>query len=208
LHECPTVDVVVSPVPMSSLRLVLAVEPTLLRAGLRSLIGGFTGLLVVAETDNGREAVSLAKDHRPELVLMSGLLPLRDVPETVRRIRRCSPLSRIIILSEDGRTEAPGAGEFLSAAATAGEFERMLRAGSNGDSPSRAPAKNGQPLTPRQVEVLRHLSEGGGVKRASRLLGISIKTVETHRAQLMKRLKIFDLAGLVRYALREEITRL
>ena len=73
--------------------------------------------------------------------------------------------------------------------------------------------KNGRavaasPLTPRQLEVLKLLAEGSGVKRIARILGISPKTVETHRAQVMERLHIYDLVGLVRYALREKITRL
>jgi DNA-binding NarL/FixJ family response regulator len=63
-------------------------------------------------------------------------------------------------------------------------------------------------LTPRQRQVLKQLSEGSSVKEIARVLEISVKTVETHRAQLMRRLRIFDLAGLIRYALRKGITRL
>jgi DNA-binding NarL/FixJ family response regulator len=74
--------------------------------------------------------------------------------------------------------------------------------------PKAARARGSSPLTPRQLEVLKLLSEGSGVKKIARLLGISAKTVETHRAQVMERLHIYDLVGLVRYALREKITRL
>jgi len=108
----------------------------------------------------------------------------------------------IVIVGLGGNGSAAGPDiDVLPATASARDLERKLL-------PASAANGNGRALTPRQYQVLKRLSEGCGVKEIARQLGISVKTAETHRAQLMKRLKIYDLAGLIRYALREKITRL
>jgi DNA-binding NarL/FixJ family response regulator len=215
---------------MKTLRLVLAAEHALFRAGLRSLLESSEGIRVVAETGSGREAVVLAKSHRPGLVLIENELSEINGLEAMAQILHFSPRSRVIVLSGDGDTKMEsraleaGAAGVLHRNATPRELERMLRvvrdAGPEGvpgpaaelpgaRRPKIARARRGSALlTPRQFEVLKLLSEGSGVKRIARLLGISAKTVETHRAQVMERLRIYDLVGLVRYALREKITRL
>jgi DNA-binding NarL/FixJ family response regulator len=215
---------------MKTLRLVLASEHALFRAGLRSLLEGFGSVRVVAETGSGREAVVLAKNHRPGVVLIENELAELNGLEAMGQILHFSPHSRVIVLSGEGdektvsRALEAGAAGVLSRNGTSRDLERLLRTirdaapeGSPGRGPEtwrqRRPkfsriARGSTPLTPRQFEVLKLLSEGSGVKRIARLLGISAKTVETHRAQVMERLRIFDLVGLVRYALREKITRL
>jgi len=190
---------------MSRHRLVLAVESTLVRAGLKCLIDGFGGLRVIAETGNGREAVSLARRLRPAFVVIAGDLPGVGTPEAARQIHRWSSRSRIVVLSgaerpENGMPALLGSAvQVLPRSASPGDLERSLRLPQHA-SPG--------PLTPRQRQVLKQLSVGSSVKEIARVLEISVKTVETHRAQLMRRLRIFDLAGLVRYALRKRITRL
>ncbi len=184
-------------------RVLLAAEAPLLRAALRCLIDGFGGVTVSAEAADSREAAALAKRHRPDAVVLAG----DEVAEAAAEIRRCSSRSKIFIVPVSRRsgTEFPPLPrenvELLPAGATPRDLERRLR-------PAMETNGKGRVLTPRQFQVLKQLSEGRGVKEIALRLGISVKTAETHRAQLMKRLRIYDLAGLIRYALREKITRL
>ena len=215
---------------MRTLRLLLATEHTLFRAGLRCLLETVDGVKVVADTGSGREAVSLSKSHQPSVVLLESDLTEMGGLEAIGQIRATSPESRVILVTANGdlklesRAIESGASGVLSKSATVRDLERLLRTvreGGSGDGaglaeaarirrskPSRGGGKTSTPLTPRQLEVLKMLSEGSGVKKIARLLGISAKTVETHRSQVMERLHIYDLVGLVRYALREKITRL
>jgi len=192
---------------------------------LRCLIEGLGRVKVVGETGSGREAVMLAKNHRPGVVVIENELDELNGLEALSQILHWSPESRIIMISgnSDGKLESraieAGAAGVLSTKATSRELERLIQTVHETQVASFPQARivarktNGRPrrngvLTPRQLEVLKLLSEGSGVKRIARLLGISAKTVETHRAQVMERLHIYDLVGLVRYALREKITRL
>jgi DNA-binding NarL/FixJ family response regulator len=213
---------------MKTLRLVLATDHSLFRAGLRCLLEGLGRVKVVAETGSGREAVVLAKSHRPGLVVIESELAELSGFEAMAQIMHWSPLSRVIMVASDGdekaesRARDAGAAGVLTRSATTIDLERLLQRVREGrpDHPQEAAAERARvrrpksrragssPLTPRQYEVLKLLAEGSGVKRIARILGISPKTVETHRAQVMERLHIYDLVGLVRYALREKITRL
>jgi DNA-binding NarL/FixJ family response regulator len=209
---------------MKTLRLVLATEHNLFRAGLRCLLEGLGRVKVVAETGSGREAVVLAKNHRPSLVVIENDLSELNGLEAMTQILHFSPNSQVVLVSSNGddrvetRAREAGAAGVLTPAATSGDVERLfrrLRDGqmqtdpiSNGVRARRLKPSRSSPLTPRQLEVLKLLAEGSGVKRIARVLGISPKTVETHRAQVMERLHIYDLVGLVRYALRERITKL
>lgn len=212
---------------MKTLRLVLATEHSLFRAGLRSLLEGLDRVKVVADTGSGREAVVLAKRHRPGIVLIESELAELNGIEAMQQILHFSPGSRVIVVAANGeekvasRARESGASGVLTRASTSRDLERVLRSVREGrpeaELPEKAPlrrrgagrgASSQSPLTPRQLEVLKLLTEGSGVKRIARFLGISPKTVETHRAQVMERLRIYDLVGLVRYALREKITRL
>lgn len=214
---------------MRMLRLVLATEHSLYRAALRCLLETVDGVKVVADTGSGREAVALSKTHHPSVVLLESDLTEVGGLEALSQILGTSPDSRVIMVMSNGdaklesRAMESGAAGVLSRSATIRDLERLLRTVREGrpigadaqadgarvrrPKPSRGPRAS-SPLTPRQLEVLKLLSEGSGVKKIARLLGISAKTVETHRAQVMERLHIYDLVGLVRYALREKITRL
>ena len=214
---------------MRMLRLVLATEHPLFRAGLRCLIEGLGRVKVLAETGSGREAVALAKAHKPGVIVIQNELGEINGLEALTQILHWSPRSRVIMISGNGdeklqsRAIEAGAAGVLSIRSTSRDLEHLLqtvREAHPDDMPEPGartkprrskngrPARRPSPLTPRQLEVLKLLSEGSGVKRIARLLGISAKTVETHRAQVMERLHIYDLVGLVRYALREKITRL
>jgi DNA-binding NarL/FixJ family response regulator len=213
---------------MKTLRLVLATDHSLYRAGLRCLLEGLGRIKVVAETGNGREAVVLAKSHRPGLVVLESELAELNGIEAMSQILHFSPLSRVIMVASNGdekaevRAREAGAAGVVTRNTTPTDLERLLRRVRDGraELPLEAGAERARVrrpktsragnsvLTPRQYEVLKLLAEGSGVKRIARILGISPKTVETHRAQVMERLHIYDLVGLVRYALREKITRL
>jgi DNA-binding NarL/FixJ family response regulator len=215
---------------VSPLRLLLADDHTLVRAGLRSLLETYPDVTIMAETGDGREAVQLAATQRPNIVLMDIAMPGLNGLEATARIVKEHPEVRVVILSMHANDEyvrqalhAGASGYLLKDAATA-ELELALRAVARGEtylSPAisrrvvedylaQGPARNDSPLqllTARQREILQLVAEGKTTKQIAALLEVSVKTVETHRAQLMERLGIRDLAGLVRYALREGLVR-
>lgn len=214
---------------MTVLRVLLADDHVLVRAGLRALLATFPEVSVVAETGDGREAVELA-GRGVNIVLMDIGLPGLNGIEATARIVKEHPQVKVVILSMHANEEyirqalqAGAAGYLLKDAAPA-ELELALRAVTRGEtylSPAisrcvvedylaqthpRADAA-AQLLTARQREILQLIAEGQSTKQIAALLGVSVKTVETHRADLMERLGIHDVAGLVRYALREGLAR-
>jgi DNA-binding NarL/FixJ family response regulator len=210
---------------MTPLRVLLADDHQLVRAGLRSLLQQIGGVTVVAEAGDGREALALAAECRPDVALMDLSMPGLNGLEAVRLLRRDHPAVRVLVLSmhatEDYVSQAlhAGAGGYLVKDAAPLELERALRAvmrgerflssSVNADIVERTLQRleQGQPaaavLTARQREILQLIAEGQGTKEIAFRLGLSVKTVETHRAQIMERLDIRDVAGLVRYALRQ-----
>lgn len=211
---------------MKPLRVILADDHALVRAGLRALLERLDGVEVVAEADDGRVAVALARQHRPDVVCMDiGMPGLNGVDATAQLGQQC-PDVRVLMLSMHKNEEyvshalqAGAAGYLLKDAAPA-ELDVALQAVARGDvylSPAvshhvvsgyvqrvRAPA--GGPLvsrlTQRQREVLQLIAEGRTTKQIAATLHLSPKTVETHRRQVMERLAVHDIAGLVRYAVR------
>lgn len=214
---------------MRMLRLVLGAEHTLFRAGLKALLQQVDGVKVAGETGNGREAVVMTRNLNPSVVILDADLSELSGLEAAVQILHFSPKSRIIMMVPPGDLKAEsravevGASGVISRNATFRDLEGMLRTVQGSERARAIPAQvatgpsrvgkgrvpgGARILTPRQHEVLKMLTEGGGVKKIARLLGISPKTVETHRAQIMERLHIYDLVGLVRYALKNKITRL
>jgi DNA-binding NarL/FixJ family response regulator len=193
------------------------------RAGIRSLLNGMDEVEVVAEASSGEEAIELAASSRPDVVLMDIAMKGITGLEAAARMRIRHPEARVVILSMHSGEEyvlqalrAGAAGYLLKDAAT-GELELALRSVMRGESwlsPAvsrqvvegyvQRPGGEQAPelLTARQREVLRLVASGKSTKEIAFLLNLSVKTVETHRAQIMDRLGIRDVAGLVRYALR------
>lgn len=209
---------------MMPIRILLADDHTLIRAGLRSLLQGLPDIQVVAEASDGREALALVEAHRPDVMLMDIAMPGLNGLQATALVAREYPGTRVIILSMHRDEEyvrqavlAGALGYLLKDSGTA-ELELAIRAVIRrepylcsavskyvlADYARYVGGEPGpdEPLTRRQREVLRLIAEGQTTKSMARALGISVKTVETHRAQLMDRLGIHDVAGLVRHAIR------
>jgi DNA-binding NarL/FixJ family response regulator len=209
---------------VNPLRLLLADDHVLVRAGIRSLLGTLPGVEVIAEARDGNETLGLVETLRPDIVLMDIAMPGLNGLEATDRITRDYPKTRVIILSmhvseEYGaRALRAGASGYLPKDADVRELELAIGAVARGGtylSPAvsthvladyrrrlaEAPDALAR-LSPRQREVLQLLAEGSSTKEIAFRLKLSIKTVETHRAQIMERLDIRDLAGLVRFAVR------
>ncbi len=208
--------------PGSGIRILLAEDHTLVRAGIRSLLDSIGGMEVVAEASDGQEAVRLARKHKPQLVVMDIAMAGLNGLEATRRIRSETPDARILILSMHANEQyvhqalQAGASGYLLKDAATEELELAIQAALKGQtylSPriSRRLVEDylkqgeGNPadqLTPRQREILQLIAEGRSTRAIAERLHVSVKTVETHRAQLMDRLDIHDVPGLVRFAIR------
>ena len=209
---------------MSTLRLVLADDHTLVRAGMRALLSELPGVEVVAETGDGRDALRLVRERKPDIALIDISMPGLNGLEVAARIRHDHPATRVIIVSMHGDDESvrrallAGAAGYMLKNSDRSELEMALRTVGRGDtwlSPSltkrvvKAFTQSGQGtegplevLTPRQREVLQLVAEGHSNKEIASRLNVALKTVETHRLELMERLGIHGVAGLVRYAIQ------
>lgn len=204
-------------------RILLADDHALVRQGFRALLAAMPDVEVVGEAANGREALQLIRALAPDVVLMDIAMPeLNGLDATAHALRDQSQL-KVIIVSMHA-TEAyviealrAGAAGYLLKDADAGELERAIRAVARGEhylTPSvshhvierflqaESSDQAAEALSPRQREVLQLIAEGRSTREMAARLNLSVKTIETHRAQLMQRLDIFDVAGLTRHALR------
>ncbi|TWI04722.1 LuxR family two component transcriptional regulator [Luteimonas cucumeris] len=209
-----------------AMRLVLADDHQLVRAGLRSLLGSFLDVQVLAECGDGHEALALVDRLQPDVLLLDITLPGLNGLEVARRVPRASPSTRVLILSMHAGAEyvtqalragvagylikdsavdelrvaldAVHAGRpYLSPAISQTVLQGFLRTGEG--PPQRAQLDL---LTPRQRETLQLIAEGYGTREIAARLNVSVKTVESHRSQIMERLDIHDVPGLVRLAIR------
>jgi DNA-binding NarL/FixJ family response regulator len=206
-------------------RVMLADDHTLVRAGIRALLEKLPGVEVVGEAGDGREVLKLVKLHRPDVVLMDISMPGLNGLEAAVRMAKEFPDVRVIILSMHPNEEyvwralkAGAAGYLLKKAATAelatalqhvalGEFylsqEISTRLPKNfaldGIAHRKSPLEE---LTGRQREILQLIAEGRNTKGIAEILKVSPKTIEYHRMKLMDCLNVHDVPGLVRFALR------
>ena len=205
-------------------RIVLADDHALVRAGLRKLLESMPEIEVVGEADDGLALLRLVEQLHPNLVLMDISMPGLNGLDAALRLTQAHPQTRVLILSmhqnEDYVRQAlrNGAAGYLLKDAAPVELDLALKAVLHGEtylSPAvskgvvsdyvqrlRGEESPGATLTPRQREILQLIGEGSTTKDIARRLNISVKTVETHRTQLMKQLDLHDVAGLVRYAIR------
>jgi len=203
----------------------LADDHTLVRAGIRALLEKLSEMEVVGEASDGREVLGLIKENQPDVVLMDISMPGLNGLEALGHITRGFPRVRVIILSMHHNDEyvlqalKSGASGYLLKRAATAELPAALKTVVGGEiyisrdnsskflkkfplehiAHARGPLER---LTPRQREVLQMLAEGQTTKGIALVLKLSEKTVEYHRAKLMARLDIFDIPGLVRFALR------
>lgn len=207
------------------MRVLLADDHALVRAGLRALIAALPFVTEIYEAADGREAIAIATAEHPEIVLMDIAMPVMNGFEAMSRILKDLPGTRVVILSMyEGeefvwRALRLGAAGYVAKSAAVAELEAALRAVDAGEvyvSPALRTAASdearkggeGDPqhrLTPRQREILQMIAEGMTSREIGEVLHIHIKTVESHRMHLMKRLGIHDVAGLVRYAIRHKV---
>ena len=216
---------------MKTIRVLLADDHALVRAGIRALLQNIGEIEVVGEADDGREALRLIETLEPNVVLMDIAMPGLNGLEAASRITKEFPEVRVIILSMYGNEEyvlqalRAGAMGYLLKGARTAELELAVTSVARGETylspaaskhvvvdyiqrslgaavPSQAEPRPQERLTPRQREILQLIAEGQTTKEIARTLSLSVKTVEMHRAQLMERLDIHDVAGLVRYAIR------
>jgi DNA-binding NarL/FixJ family response regulator len=206
-------------------RVILADDHTLVRAGIRALLEKLPEVTVLGEASNGREALELVRIHKPDVVLMDITMPGLNGLEAAARMAKEFPDVRLIILSMHNNEEyywralkTGAAGYLLKKAATA-ELAIALQQVIHGEIylsreistrllknfPLEGIAGRKSPfeqLTGRQREILQLIAEGQNTKEIAEILKISPKTVEYHRLKLMTGLNVHDVPGLVRFALR------
>ncbi len=206
------------------LRVVLCEDHTLVRAGLSSLLASFPGISIAGEASDGRQGLALVRETRPDVVLMDIAMPGLNGLEATAKIKKEFPEVRVVILSMYSNEEyvlqalrAGAAGYLLKEAATS-ELKTALDTVASGKTYLSASISKSaiddylarvetakvplDKLTPRQREILQLMVEGNSTRKIAEILHVSAKTVETHRAQLQERLEIYDVPGLVRFAIR------
>jgi two-component system response regulator NreC len=208
-----------------SVRIVLADDHILVRQGLRSLLER-EGFQVVGEASDGQEALRLAESFQPDIAIMDISMPILNGLNAAREMSRSSPKTKTILLTQHDE------GQYISEALDAGvkgyvlknqvasDLLLAIRQVSRGQvylSPGVSRAvmeayhckseKSKNPLTLRERQVLQLIAEGKSTKDVATLLGISVKTAESHRTRLMRKLGIHETASLVRYAVRQGIVQ-
>jgi DNA-binding NarL/FixJ family response regulator len=203
-------------------RIVLVDDHDLVRDGLRALFERVHNVTIVGEARDGKAAMELIRREQPDIAFVDIAMPVLNGLDLIREARTHCPQVRTIVLSMypsevliAESLRAGASGYLLKQNANLAELQAAIRTVRSGGQYMTATIVNqileglrsrqtspASRLTPRQREVLRMIGEGRGTKEIALALSISIKTVETHRAELMERLGIYEVAGLVRYAIQ------
>jgi len=214
---------------MQKIKVLIVDDHTLVRDGIRALLALVADIQIVGEAANGREALEKVKELAPDVVLMDLAMPIMSGLEATRRIRKRFPTTKVLALTqyEDREYIVPtieaGARGFISKTAAFSELASAIQAVYHGGSflsPMAAAAvveecqqkvsvegeKDAyQNLTDREREVLKLVAEGYTAKEIADMLVISLRTVETHKTNLMKKLNIHNKADLIRFAIRKGV---
>ena len=213
--------------------LLLVDDHSLIRAGVRALVLDIPGYAVIGEANDGSLLVEMVEQLSPDIILLDISMKETGGLEALQRLKRVRPQCKVLILSMHTdpalimQALESGAHGYLLKDTTATELEHALDALRNNErylSPAiahtvinqaltraqknQAQTQDSHNLTARQLEILRLIVRGKSTREIANGLGLSIKTVETHRSQIMKRLQIYDVAGLVLFAVREQIISL
>ena len=208
---------------MSPIRVLVADDHTLVRAGFRAYLQRLSDVEVVGEATDGRETIRLIARCKPDIVLMDISMPGMNGLRPLMRLTREFPGLSVIIVSMHTdrkyvrRALQAGAAGYLSKNSGTAELELALNGVASGKTYLSPAVSNHvvedyrrrededldplERLTPRQREVLQLIAEGHTTGEIARILGVSVKTIESHRLSLMERLDIHDVAGLTRYAI-------
>jgi len=205
-------------------KVLLADDHTLVRKGIRAVLASLPGIEIVAETADGREALALIEKLRPDLAVLDITMPGLNGLEVAVRAAKSSSATRVLILSMHAgeayvaQALRAGVAGYLLKDSADDELPMAIKAVSRGEvylSPKistqvveryvKSASAEPDPLaglTTRQREILQLVAEGKSSKEIAVLLDLSVKTVESHRGQIMERLGVHDLTGLVRFAIR------
>ncbi|MDM7914871.1 MAG: response regulator transcription factor, partial [Candidatus Eisenbacteria bacterium] len=213
-----------------STRILIVDDHRITREGLRALLEKQAGFAVIGEADDGREAVEAVERLHPDIVIMDVTMPNLNGIEATRRILAVAPQARVIALSmhSDQRFVRQmfdsGASAYVLKDGAFDELAQAIRAVQSGDAyisariasviirdfvrgtPPRGPAVSAQALSAREREVLQLIAEGKSTREIAALLSVGVKTVETHRRQIMIKLQMSSVADLTKYAIREGLT--
>ena len=213
---------------MKNLRILIADDHELVRRGIRGVLRSRGGWRVVAEAANGREAVAKAIELKPDVAVVDIGMPELDGIEVARQIREAVPDTKVLVLTMHDsdhmvrRALDAGASGYLLKSDLTDCLPRAVKAIAEGKSfltpkvseivlkgflkaRSQQGERAGHRITPREYEIIRHLAEGKSNKEIAALLGITVRTVETHRSKIMLKLDLHSLAELIHYALDNEI---
>jgi DNA-binding NarL/FixJ family response regulator len=214
---------------MNRLRILIADDHEVVREGTRLMLEHEPGWEVCGVAKTGREAVERAKELHPDIAVLDMSMPDLTGLEVARKIRRASPNSEIIIFTANESRELirdvfeAGAKSYILKADAGSHLVDAVKSVSqhkpfftskvsevlfarfldrSADQPN---GNSTEPLTPRERDIVRLLAEGKSNKEVANLLGLSVRTAETHRANVMRKLGVSSLAELVRYAVREKL---
>ena len=209
---------------MSNITVLLVDDHTIVRQGLKALLASEKDITIIGEAQTGREAVDLTAQHHPAVVIMGLAMPRLNGSEATRQILKNAPATKVIVLSTYSDDEhvqqalGAGAAAYLLKQTAAEDVVEAIREVAKGNaffSPAiakrlreqsmrsengGAPREQNVELTQREAEVLQLIAEGYANKQIAAELNLSVKTVEKHRQQVMQKLDIHNIAGLVRHA--------
>ncbi|MDR1708476.1 MAG: response regulator transcription factor [Candidatus Accumulibacter sp.] len=213
---------------MTATRVIIVDDHRLVRAGIASLLEGVPGIAVAGEAADGAQALELIAKCNPDVVLLDLAMPNGSGFDVLEHVQKSGRRLKIIVLSMHDSPEHVrralklGAAGYLLKDTLPDELVLAIETVGRGQSwlsPSisrtvidgylgRGEGKeSGAELTERQITILKHIAEGHNTKEIAARLGLSSKTVETHRAQIMQKTGIREIAGLVRYAIRKGLIR-